>query len=531
MKRWLQIVLTLVVGVWGASSCIKNEIPFPVVEIELLAVEGRGFTAKIDAVTRTVVLTLDEEVDPSAVEITAVTLTEGGTASVPLVGVHDLRNPLEVTLARYQEYLWTIRAEQTIERSFTVEGQIGATEIDPESHTATVYVAEGTDLRQMRVLTLKLGPRGVTEMSPAKEELTDFRSVRFVYLQYPALHGATERWQLYVRETDVRVQITAADAWATRAYLYGAAEAGTTVGFRYRPTGTDEWLDAPAAESAGGTFTSVVKGLDPETSYDFVAYSNEDLSPVVTRTTERTAPLVNGGFEEWSVKNEIVYPYLTTPYWGTGNVGASIVGETLTEGVSDTRPGTQGSKAARLSSKFANLLGVGKFAAGNLFVGTYVRNDGTNGIVHFGRPFTQRPVALKGWVKYNRGIVDRVSKQPPTETMQIGDPDCGMIFIALGDWDAATYGGTAESPVEIATRRIEETAFDIEAEAVIAYGEMPLRESVEGWTEFTIPIAYRSTSRVPTHLVIVCSSSRYGDYFTGSTQSVMWLDDFELVYE
>ena len=68
-------------------------------------------------------------------------------------------------------------------------------------------------------------------------------------------------------------------------------------------------------------------------------------------------------------------------------------------------------------------------------------------------------------------------------------------------------------------------------EAVIAYGEMPLRESVEGWTEFTIPIEYRSTSRVPTHLVIVCSSSRYGDYFTGSTQSVMWLDDFELVYE
>ena len=290
MKRWLQIVLTLVVLMWGASSCIKNEIPFPVVEIELLALEGRGFTAKIDAVTRTVVLTLDEEVDPSAVEITAATITEGGTASLPLVGVHDLRNPLEVTLARYQEYTWTIRAEQSIERTFTVEGQIGETIIDPESHTATVYVAEGSNLEAVRVLTLKLGPRGVTEMSPTKEELTDFRSVRFVYLQYPALHGATERWQLYVRETDIKVQITTADAWATRAYLYGAAEAGTTVGFRYRKTGADEWLDAPAAEQSGGTFTSVVKGLETETSYDFVAYSNDDLSPVVTRTTERTAP-------------------------------------------------------------------------------------------------------------------------------------------------------------------------------------------------------------------------------------------------
>jgi hypothetical protein len=106
-----------------------------------------------------------------------------------------------------------------------------------------------------------------------------------------------------------------------------------------------------------------------------------------------------------------------------------------------------------------------------------------------------------------------------------------MIYIALGDWDAATYGGSDESPVEIATRRIEETAFDVNGEAVIAYGEMPLTKSIDNWTEFTIPLDYRATNRVPTHIIIVCSASRYGDYFTGSTKSVLWLDDFELVYE
>ena len=31
--------------------------------------------------------------------------------------------------------------------------------------------------------------------------------------------------------------------------------------------------------------------------------------------------------------------------------------------------------------------------------------------------------------------------------------------------------------------------------------------------------------------MIVCSASRWGDYFTGSTQSEMWLDDFELLYD
>ncbi len=533
MSVMMRKVLAVVVGLWSLTSCIKNTIPYPEVEVAILSFEGVGFAAAIDPLSRTVTVTLDEEIDPSAVEVTAVTITEGGESEEPLTGVLDLREPKVVTLSQYQDYLWTIRAVQPIERYFTVEGQIGETEIDTESRTATVYVAEGSDLDHVRILTLKLGPREVTSYSPSIDELTEFRSVRYVYLQYPALHGTTERWQLYVRETDIKAQITAADAWATRAYLYGAAEAGTAVGFRYRPTGSELWIEAPAAEQTGGTFTTVVKGLTPETSYDFVAYSNDDLSPIVTCVTESVLPLTNGGFEEWSKNDGIVYPYVdeAAPYWGTGNVGASIVGETLTEGVTETRPNSSGTYAARLMSKFANVFGVGKFAAGNLFVGRYVRNDGTNGIVHFGRPFTRRPIALKGWLRYTCGTVDRVSKQPPGTTVSIGDKDCGMIFIALGDWDPAVYGGTEESPVEIATRRIEETAFDPNSEAVIAYGELPLPESVEEWQEFTIPLDYRSTSRIPTHLTIVCSASRYGDYFTGSTQSVMWLDDFELVYE
>ena len=85
--------------------------------------------------------------------------------------------------------------------------------------------------------------------------------------------------------------------------------------------------------------------------------------------------------------------------------------------------------------------------------------------------------------------------------------------------------------MEVATRRIDETAFDKDAEAVIAYGELLLKESVDGWTEVTIPLDYRSTSRIPTHILVTFAASRYGDYFTGSSSSVLWVDDFELVYE
>ena len=55
--------------------------------------------------------------------------------------------------------------------------------------------------------------------------------------------------------------------------------------------------------------------------------------------------------------------------------------------------------------------------------------------------------------------------------------------------------------------------------------------SVDEWREFTVKLDYTATDVVPTHLMIVCSASRYGDYFTGSSDSVMWVDDFELVYE
>ena len=55
--------------------------------------------------------------------------------------------------------------------------------------------------------------------------------------------------------------------------------------------------------------------------------------------------------------------------------------------------------------------------------------------------------------------------------------------------------------------------------------------NIDEWTEFTIPIEYTATDRVPTHILIVCSSSRWGDYFTGCDKSELWVDDFELLYD
>ncbi len=90
--------------------------------------------------------------------------------------------------------------------------------------------------------------------------------------------------------------------------------------------------------------------------------------------------------------------------------------------------------------------------------------------------------------------------------------------------------GTDQSPVSIDTRDAS-TFFDPAGKDVIGYGERLFTESVGDWTQITVPIVYRATDRRPTHIIVVCSASRYGDYFTGSRQSVMWVDDFELLYD
>ncbi|MCD8261594.1 MAG: PCMD domain-containing protein, partial [Bacteroides sp.] len=55
--------------------------------------------------------------------------------------------------------------------------------------------------------------------------------------------------------------------------------------------------------------------------------------------------------------------------------------------------------------------------------------------------------------------------------------------------------------------------------------------SGDAFNSFDILLDYKSLDRIPTHIIVVCTASKYGDFFTGSTSSILWLDDFELIYE
>lgn len=336
--------------------------------------------------------------------------------------------------------------------------------------------------------------------------------------------------------TDVTVSITQCDAWARIAWLAADGLSDTEMGFVYRRKGDTEWLAVPDVEIEGGTFRAKLAGLDPETTYELRAFSDTDSCDMREFTTEAAPQLPNAGFETWSTdRSDILYPYaadapLAEQFWGSGNPGSMTLKKLVTTNEKDPRPGSEGQYCAQLKSQYVAFLGVGKFAAGNLFSGHYAETKGTDGIVNFSQPFTSRPVALHGWVKYNRGKMDYIKGSPVGMSFAKGDPDEGIIYMALGRWTAAEYGGTEQSPVQVYTRDTK-TFFDPEGKDVIAYGEMVFTTSVDEWREFTVKLDYTATDVVPTHLMIVCSASRYGDYFTGSSDSVMWVDDFELVYE
>ena len=97
------------------------------------------------------------------------------------------------------------------------------------------------------------------------------------------------------------------------------------------------------------------------------------------------------------------------------------------------------------------------------------------------------------------------------------------------------YGGDADSPVKFDTTD-PSTFVDFSTDAsTIAFGEKIVSSDdtnpAKGWIQVTIPIEYSNLTIYPTHIIISCAASMYGDYFSGYDNSRLWLDGMELIYE
>ena len=98
--------ITLIAALLALSSCIENDIPYPVVEMDILNIEVEGAISKpnIDRANRKITVDIAENIDIRNVKITAIECSEGATLSRDMVGTFDMRYPQYVILSLYQDY-------------------------------------------------------------------------------------------------------------------------------------------------------------------------------------------------------------------------------------------------------------------------------------------------------------------------------------------------------------------------------------------------------------------------------------------
>lgn len=349
-------------------------------------------------------------------------------------------------------------------------------------------------------------------------------------------------YTFYIKTTPDSAPLSAptANAWAKLVYLTGQASSSEltpeNITFQYREKDAAEWTTLAATQD-GEDYKATITSLQPNTTYESrMAYNDEQYSEVTEFTTEDATALYNGNFDNWYQADKTWYAVAQNDYndgnafWDSGNVGTSTGAAALLGAKNPTSPETNiihtnGGKSAKLQSQFVGLGSMGKFAAGNLYTGHFIKTIGMSGAeIQFGSEFTARPTALHGWFQYTAGTVDYYGSSTPSDALvQDGGTDMCAIYIALSDADEPYTVNTSEG-------NFVDYANDPN---IIAYGELPITDCVttSDWKEFTINLTYRDLTRKPKYIIVVASASKYGDYFTGSTGSLMYLDDFSLVYD
>lgn len=309
---------------------------------------------------------------------------------------------------------------------------------------------------------------------------------------------------------------------------------------QFKKTNDPAWSTSKLNELPRGQKTVKLTGLTKNSDYQCRIvggeYNGQDYqfkSETITFHTEDVYEIPNAGMEDWHQNGKVWEPSLASTlhtFWDCGNHGSTAISanDNLTTRFTEYSHG--GTSCARLESKFVGVnigsLGVGKHGAGNIFAGTYAGTSGTNGKIDFGRSYNNsHPTKLKVWVNYRPAVAQK-NKGANNSYIKEGELDQGQIYIALSDKIVSVDTGDSSTLVT------EEKAPSL----FLAYNQVTLTGNVgeDGkFSEIEIPFNYYDKAKTirPEYLIIVCCASKFGDYFSGGEGSLMYVDDFELVYE
>lgn len=308
--------------------------------------------------------------------------------------------------------------------------------------------------------------------------------------------------------------------WGKHAYLYGMYNTQSQpsgMGFEYKKEGSDSWTKVTSGLVVSGVYYYVkVTGLTPSTKYVYRAISEKEPSATEVKFTTLPAnQIYNMRFEEWNGNSANASG--ATQIWDNGNEAASLANISPTTKTSTTATGSS-QYAVQLKSESA----MGVLAAGSHFVGTFQELVGIKGAkINFGKPYDSKPLTMKGYLSYSPAEITK-TKSPYGDLK--GKMDICQIYVVLADWPGGYFAVNTASDPKVLINPAEGAD-----PYIIGYGSIEYNVNTNGYIEFEIPIEYRN-DRVPTCCTIVCSSSKYGDYFTGGPGSVLLVDEFEFTF-
>ena len=251
----------------------------------------------------------------------------------------------------------------------------------------------------------------------------------------------------------------------------------------------------------------------------------EDDGPTPGDALTKDGPqLYNMGFDYWSKNNDndnIDVPYAQDAtdeqksVWGSGGDMVAALGYPTVIAEHDfvAVPG-EGKAALKLRTQKV----IGKLASGSVFTGKMgsINFFTMSANLEWGIPFTSRPAALEGYACYKPMEIN-TAENPYKD--KIGETDSGHIFVLLTDWD---------KPFKVSP---PSTLVDFDGDpAIIGYGKVVFDKEMGGYERFQADIEYRN-DRTPKLITIVAASSALGDYFTGGTGSVLYVDEMALLYK
>lgn len=510
------------------ASCLENDISYPDVKPSVTSVKfaNQVGDAVIDSQERTISVEIYETEDLSHVlleEITSnydatITFGEGMTNENGKIYL-DLTKPVRFTLSVYESFEWTIIARQEIKRYFKIRNQVGEEDINTTERMVVVRVADTNPLSDITVLEAKLGMDG-SVISPDPATVKDFVEIVSFDVTYG---GDTEKWSVRVIPSAVDFAITSVNAWARQAQVYGTFSGSSdNISFDYRVKSDEAWIRCENVTFDGINAVAEINGLKDNTGY-LVRMTSGSQTTETEFVTEAAAQIPNSSYDLWFKDSKNAwFPRASQNdeiWWDTANVGANTLSPVNPTTPEESFVAVTGKdkKAAKLETK--SVLGI--MAAGNMYSGRYLRTEGVSAILEFGVPFESRPIGLRGYYSYSPKTIDK-AKAPYLDLK--GRTDMCQIYIMLTAWD---------KPFEVNSGKSQ--YIDMNDPDILAFREFVSDADTEGeYKEFFIHLddeAWRDKSRKAKHILIVSCASRYGDYFTGAVGSIMYVDEFQLVYD